>query len=344
MVKTLRDHFPIIRDREEVLADIYSKEELLDWFESWEEEEQELFLDYCTGMRGVKILYDQYFKLVINPRIKPERLEKLLTQILGQKVTIIEILPNESTRIAAEKSLLVLDVVVKLEDGSIANVEVQRIGYAFPGQRSACYSADLLLRQYKELKKLKKKKFRYSDIKKVYTIVFFLQSTSEFHKYENEYVHHFRQKSDTGIEIELLQEYIFVSLDNFRKCLHNESVDIENEFEAWLTFLSEDDPEWILKLVELHPDFVELYKEVYEACRNTEAMMGLFSEELFELDKNTVEYMLEEQKKELEEKKGEIEEQKKELEEKKGEIEEKNKEIEEKDAIIASLKEQLGMK
>ncbi len=42
-----------------------------------------------------------------------------------------------------------MDIVVELEDGSIANVEAQKIGYAFPGQRSACYSADLLLRQYK---------------------------------------------------------------------------------------------------------------------------------------------------------------------------------------------------
>ena len=36
---------------------------------------------------------------------------------------ILKILPNESTRIAAEKSLLIMDIVVELEDGSIANVE-----------------------------------------------------------------------------------------------------------------------------------------------------------------------------------------------------------------------------
>ncbi len=52
-------------------------------------------------------------------------------------------------RIADETSLLITDIVVELEDGSIANVEMQKIGYLFPGQRCACYSADLLLRQYK---------------------------------------------------------------------------------------------------------------------------------------------------------------------------------------------------
>ena len=162
MTKTLKDYFSIIRDREEVITEIYNTKELLDIYESWTEEQQKLFLDYCTGMRGVKILYDQFFKLILSPEQHPERLEQILSVILNEPVKILQVLPNESTRIAAEKSLLVLDIIVELENKSIANVEVQRIGYAFPGQRSACYSADLLMRQYKRVKKTKKKKFRYS--------------------------------------------------------------------------------------------------------------------------------------------------------------------------------------
>lgn len=46
---------------------------------------------------------------------------------------ILKVLPNESARIAAESSLLVMDIVVQFEDGSIANVEVQKIGYLFTG-------------------------------------------------------------------------------------------------------------------------------------------------------------------------------------------------------------------
>lgn len=30
---------------------------------------------------------------------------------------------------------MITDIVVQLEDGSIANVEIQKIGYTFPGQR-----------------------------------------------------------------------------------------------------------------------------------------------------------------------------------------------------------------
>ena len=365
MARTLREQFAMIRDREEVMSDIYGNKQLLEVFESWTEEQQNLFLEYCTGMRGVKILYDQFFKLIVNPEEQPERLEEILTVIIGEKVRILQVLPNESTRIAAENSLLVLDIVVELKDGSIANVEVQRIGYAFPGQRSACYSADLLMRQYKRMKKRKKKNFKYSDIKKAYTIVFFEKSTAEFQKYQDTYVHRARQKTDSGLEIDLLQEYIFVPLDIFKKHLHNNGIQRGNMLEAWLTFLSEDDPEYILKLISVYPKFKKLYAEVYPTCQNTEVMMGLFSKELLEMDKNTVDFMIDqmqdvidEQKKQMEINREKIDEQTKQideqikqinaqtkqLDEQTKQLDEQTKQLDEKDRIIAQLRAQLDKK
>ena len=38
---------------------------------------------------------------------------------------------------------------------------------------------------------------------------------------------------DTGLELELLQEFCFVSLDIFRELLHNNG--IRNKLDAWLT-------------------------------------------------------------------------------------------------------------
>lgn len=109
------------------------------------------------------------------------------------------------------------------------------------------------------------------------------------------------------MQIELLQEYVFICLDIFRKNLHNKGVRENDRLAAWLTFLSEDDPEWILKLMEVYPEFESMYQEVYKLCRDTEVMMGLFSEELAELDKNTVEYMIDEMQAKIDEKDQEIE-------------------------------------
>lgn len=113
-------------------------------------------MDFCSGAKGVKILYDSFFKEVMNPEYAPDRLNEFLSLLLKQEVKIISVLPNDSTRISDEGSLVIMDIVVELENGGLANVEVQKIGYKFPGQRSACYSSDLLLRQYKIVKDVKK--------------------------------------------------------------------------------------------------------------------------------------------------------------------------------------------
>ena len=205
---------------------------------------------------------------------------------------MVQVLPPDSARIADENSLLIMDIVVELSDGSIANVEVQKIGYRFPGERCACYSADLLLRQYRRVREESTKRFSYRNIKNVYTIILFEKSPKAFHEFENVFIHHFEQGTDTGLKINLLQEYNFIALDIFRKNIYNKA--IQSELEAWLTFLSVDDPEMIVELLKRYPRFQPMYEEIYEMCRSTERVMGMFSKELKELDDNTVEFMIDE--------------------------------------------------
>ena len=133
--KTLQNLFSY-RKREEVLAEIQSSWKLNDLFISWNEEQKEAFLDICTGQRGVKILFDSFFKEVFNPEYNPQRLSQLLSLLLKKKVRVLKVLPNDTTRITVEPSFLITDIVVEFEDGSIANIEVQKIGYRFPGERA----------------------------------------------------------------------------------------------------------------------------------------------------------------------------------------------------------------
>lgn len=322
MQKGLKKYFPQIRTRKEVLDEI-NRSPVCSWqFAQWNDEQKKEFLDVCTGVRGVKMTYDSFFKEIMNPDVHPERLEELLSLLLGQNIHIRQVLPNDSVRLADESSLLITDIVVELEEGSLANIEIQKIGYAFPGQRGACYSADLLLRQYKRVKGQRKKKFTYQDVKTVYTIVFFEKSTSEFHEIESAYIHRAKQVFQTGLKLNMLQEYVLIPLDIYKESTHNKT--INNKLEAWLSFLCDDSPERILEIVGKYPVFQEMYEEVYEICGNIEGVMDMFSKELLELDRNTVQYMIEEQQeqldalhKEVDEKRKEVEEQKKILEEQK---------------------------
>ena len=101
----------------------------------------------------------------------------------------------------------------------------------------------------------------------------------------------------------MLQEYIFIAIDIFKKILHNKGVEKCNKLDAWMLFLSVDDPEKIMKLIEKYPEFEPLYREVYEMCRDMEDFMGIFSEELAILDKNTVDYMIDEMQNTIDEQK-----------------------------------------
>ena len=51
----------MIREREEILSEIQEKEALYDLYEQMSLETKEEFLNFCTGMRGVKILRDTFF-------------------------------------------------------------------------------------------------------------------------------------------------------------------------------------------------------------------------------------------------------------------------------------------
>ncbi|HJB00379.1 MAG TPA: hypothetical protein H9780_04365, partial [Candidatus Mediterraneibacter merdavium] len=125
---------------------------------------------------------------------------------------------------------------------------------------------------------------------------------------------------------DLLQEYVFISLDNFHGILHNKG--IRNQLEAWLTFLSVDEPDTIAKLIQEYPQFEKYYKEIYKLCRNTERVMGMFSEELRELDRNTVQYMIDDMK-------DEIDAQKELLNQKDSELDAQRKMLSQKDAALA---------
>ena len=124
----------------------------------------------------------------------------------------------------------------------------------------------------------------------------------------------------------------FVSLDNFRRLTQNK--DIETKLEAWLHFLSRDEPEEIIRLIRDYPEFRPLYEEVYRLCQDTERVMHMFSKELEELDRNTVQYMIDEMQDEIDGMKEAMDGMKEELGEKDVALAEKETALREKDATL----------
>ena len=62
MKNKLQNYFPMIRTKGQVLEEIRNSPEMWKTFCGWEEKYQQEYLDICTGVKGVKLLYDTYFK------------------------------------------------------------------------------------------------------------------------------------------------------------------------------------------------------------------------------------------------------------------------------------------
>ena len=118
-------------------------------------------------------------------------------------------------------------------------------------------------------------------------------------------------------------------------------IKIQNRQDAWLAFLGSDDPEIIIDIIERYPDFKEMYQQVYDICRNIEEVMGMFSKELLEMDRNTVELMIDEMQDEIKQQKETIQEKDEALKEKDEALQQKDSELQEMQQKMKELQEQL---
>ena len=88
----------------------------------------------------------------------------------------------------------------------------------------------------------------------------------------------------------------YITLDSFRENAQN----INNELEAWLSFLIKSDIESVMKLINTHPEFADMYKEIAEFRKDPKELTGMFSEALYIMDRNTEKYMVDELKERVE--------------------------------------------
>ena len=98
----------------------------------------------------------------------------------------------------------------------------------------------------------------------------------------------------------------------------------------------------IIKLITEYPQFRKYYEETYQLCLNTEKVMNMFSKELQELDRNTVQYMIDEMQDTIDEMKGIIDSQKKTEAEHKRKITEKENLLAAKDNLLADKDKEIA--
>lgn len=260
-------------------------------------------LDFFAGNQSLPLTYDPFFKFIFNPDRHADRLENFISSILGIRVKIKRILPVEDSLIDGE-TYLIMDLLVELEDGSLANIEIQKNGYAFTEERLSCYAADLLMRQYTRIRGERGADFTYHDIKKVYVIVLYEKSTAEFHRHGDTCFHHGKISYGSGLKLEMLDEYFLIVLDVFKKIPYAE--DNKSDLHAWLSLLTTENLTDAERNMRHYPWLEPIYQEIALLRRSPEEVIGMWSEALRILDENSLKYYVEELKEELDQKDAEI--------------------------------------
>ena len=285
--------------------------------------------DFLKGRKSLPLLYDPFFKKIFNPVERRDRLSELVSCLLGQKVTVLEVFPNEDSQFLGV--MIIMDMVVLMADGSIANIEIQKISYDFQAERISCYSADLVLRQYKMITGKNENSMNgsskpsYKDMRKVHTIILFEDSNKSLISQVDKalYFHVGKTQFNTGIKIELLQDFVLVSLDTFKKYRYSDiregrikitdydydssqyndelvSEKMKQDRLKYLSLFVSETPQEIERLIEIFPDLESVRRDINEYLERPGEVLSMFSEALRILDRNTAELMVDRMKDEME--------------------------------------------
>ncbi len=166
-----------------------------------------------------------------------------------------------------------------------------------------------------------------------FCIVIMENSSAEFKAFPDSYIHRGEWKFDTGLKMNLLQEFYFIPLDIFLETKDNKSKNtIRNELEAWLYFIGSDKPEHICKVLQRYPKFEELYRDIEYFRYHPEEAINMFSEALRIMDENTATYMIAEKERMIREKDITLKELDSELKKKETTLKEMDSELMQKDS------------
>lgn len=329
---------PSILSPEQVLDQLKQYPDAYRLYLDLKQKDRQEFLDFCTGQTSLYLCYDTFFHYVFDADVHRNRVERMLSTILGQEIRIMEVLPREGSLMAETGSEIIVDLLVRLADGALVNLEIQKYGYRFPVERMDCYCADLIMREYNRLHNRYKKKFTYRHLHPVIAIVLMETSPEEFDTLPDIYIHRGQTTWDSGLELDGLALQIYICLDNFNRVMQNK--DIITPLEAWLTVLTTQSPARIDELVRKYPDFGDIYHEIFEFRTRPEELIHMYSEALAAADRNMDRMMIDELREQAEQQAAELARQRQELADTNRALADRKQELaDQKKALADSLEE-----
>ena len=231
--------------------------------------------------KGEKLpdLYSDYaFKKEFDADLHRDRLTKLLQMIFGFSLEVVSSLKNETvlTTIYSKKSIL--DILAKLSNNAVSNVEMQVVAQEFITKRIDVYCSDVILMQYSIQEGQKKQDFDINKIEKTYVAVLMKESPALF-KDSKSYIHRKLSITDTGIELPSLEEVVYIELDKCLEQFKDGLIDTsQEELATWLSAIADVNDSFVKSKMSGLKDMEAIQKDLKNMRLNKEEMVAMLGE------------------------------------------------------------------
>lgn len=224
------------------------------------------WIETCEGKTLMSPANDFTFKMLFGDENNKDILVSFLSAVLRikpEKFTGLELMNTELTREFAEDRSGILDVRVRLSDGSQIDIEIQLSGTKYMAERTLYYWSRMFTSNiesgdsYSKLKRcvtINILDFYATTIKKIY---------SKFHITE----------ADTGEKLTDVLEIYYLELPKLRDSELINTIDDNNPIIQWMTFLAADNKEVLDMLSQTSPEIKRATNILEVMSKDKEARM-----------------------------------------------------------------------
>lgn len=266
-----------------LLGELYSQDEakqrltkdyiLKAQFSAFGKEYQKILLEFEKGIKPLPMYLDGFFDYCIGNPSNMDTTSILLSDILGCKVTITEQL-DDVINVTDKLNYYTVRYAIKFENESMADLVLMKMDFTPSEEMLECIQANNTISQYNRLKQIKGSHFRFDLLRPCYTVIFTeksLQNVKKQDKINDFCVWHDNKTFSQGAPS--LSHLIMLSYEDYLRSKGKKNSNLD----AWMTFLTSNDPSDALQLATIFPHFAEIYKRASLLRNDTPNLINLMA-------------------------------------------------------------------
>ena len=256
------------------------------------EERKQLLSSVFKGEKLANICCDVVAKHVFSPDLHPERMDFILQHIMKQPdIAVSGSAANETYLQNIYSKKTITDIPAWLKDHRMADLELQVSPQEFIFTRADIYASNMLLLQYSAETGQPKGELDYRNINGVIIIVLMRRSPQRFQEYDSpRYIHRFfNAHSDSGLELPMLKQMVFVQLDKALEMYisHSYNDDEDIELLELLALIADINNEKIIRKSLSNELLCDIREDVFRFTRDKGVQQMILAEDLARMDWNS---------------------------------------------------------